>query len=118
MALDSYDCPLCNLNSDETFMHLFFHCPFAMSCWNVLGLAPFIQPELLQTLSVFKDVIHQSFFMEIIISMCWAIWSARNDSIFRGFQHSVSSAKATFRREMALVKLRARQNTNQCLIYG
>lgn len=93
VELESYNCALCHQDSDETLMHLFFHCPFAMSCWNALGLAPFVQSELLQTISVFGDLIHQPFFMEIIISMCWAIWTARNDLIFRNLQHSVGSVE-------------------------
>jgi hypothetical protein len=71
MELESYNCALCHLDTKESLMHLFFHCPFAMSCWNVLGLAHFVQGELLQTISVFKEQIHRPFvFMEIIISMC------------------------------------------------
>ena len=49
-----------------------------------------------------------TFFMEIIVAMIWAIWTARNDLIFRNLQQSVDSCKGTLRKELALVKLRAR----------
>lgn len=108
MELETYDCVLCHLNTEENLMHLFFHCPFSMCCWNTLGLATLIHDDLVTTLTAFKAQLRQPFFMEITICICWAIWSARNDSIFSGLQHSLSSCKATFRRELALVKLRAK----------
>jgi hypothetical protein len=37
-ALPSYDCVLCQLQLEETLEHLFLHCPFAISCWNLLHL--------------------------------------------------------------------------------
>ena len=108
MALECYSCVLCLL--DETLMHLFFHCPFALACWNTLWLAHLVESELLQTLAVFRDHLQRPFFMEIIISMCWAIWSSRNDNIFRSIQHSLASCKFIFRKGLALVKLRAKGN--------
>jgi hypothetical protein len=48
--------------------------------------------------------------MEVFISMCWAIWTNRNDSIFRSIQHSFSSCTSILRKELALVKLRAKDN--------
>jgi hypothetical protein len=94
MASESYFCALCHLDSDETLVHL------------TLGLAPFVQDDLLQTISAFKDFINKP--MEIIISMCWSIWFALNDLIFRNLQHSVGSTKVIFKKEMALVKLGAK----------
>lgn len=82
MDLESYNCVLCHLDAEESLLHLFFHCPFAASCWNVLGLAHLIQEDPFQTFSAFK---------EIVVAMCWAIWSARNDLIFRHQQHSIDS---------------------------
>jgi len=38
MALDDYNCPVCSLGSEETLLHLFLDCPFAMDCWATLGL--------------------------------------------------------------------------------
>lgn len=111
MELESYDCVLCHPSTEETLMHFFFfHCPFAVCCWNTLGLAPLIQDDLLDTLTAFKVHLGQPFFMEIIICMSWAIWAARNGNVFRGLQHSVASCKATFGRELALVKLRAKNS--------
>lgn len=105
--LENYNCVLCHLGTEESVLHLFLDCPFAMSCWDILGLAHLIQGNLLNTISEFKFHIHHPLFMEIIVSLCLAIWSARNDLIFRNIQHSVASCKFIFRKELALVKLRA-----------
>ena len=31
-----YSCVMCNLDLEEDIQHLFFHCPFATSCWRSL----------------------------------------------------------------------------------
>ena len=108
MELDNYNCVLCHFDIEETLLHLFFHCPFVVCCWSTLGLAPLIEDDLLNTLSAFRSHLQQPFFMDIIICMCWAIWIARNDSIFIGLQHSLTSCKFTFRKELVLVNLRAK----------
>ena len=38
-----------------------------MSCWNIFGLGHFIQADLLETTSAFRDQIQRLFFMEIIV---------------------------------------------------
>jgi hypothetical protein len=108
MVLEEYNCVLCHSAPEETLLHLFFHCPFAMACWNFLGLAHLILGDLQVTPSAFKDHLRIPIFMEIIICLCWSIWSAQNDSIFRNLQHSVMNCKHVFRRELALVKLRVK----------
>uniref|UniRef100_A0A8R7U6Y7 Reverse transcriptase zinc-binding domain-containing protein n=1 Tax=Triticum urartu TaxID=4572 RepID=A0A8R7U6Y7_TRIUA len=36
MVLSSYDCALCNDSTEETCHHLFWDCPFALHCWNII----------------------------------------------------------------------------------
>jgi hypothetical protein len=55
------------------------------------------------------------FYMEIIITMCWAIWMMRNDIIFRNIAHLVSRCKAVFK-EFALVILRARTSYQPSIV--
>lgn len=75
-----------------------------------LGLAHLIQDDIMDTIPLFKIHIHRPIFMEIIIAMFWAIWSARNDLIFRHIQHSVASCNFVFQQELARVKLRAKSD--------
>jgi hypothetical protein len=42
--------------------------------------------------------------------MFWAIWSIRNDAIFRNQHHSLQSCKFIFKQELAWVKLRAKRD--------
>jgi hypothetical protein len=49
-------------------------------------------------------------FMEIVISMLWAIWMQRNDCIFKNLQHSIQNCKIIFRKELAWLKLRAKED--------
>jgi hypothetical protein len=101
MELQSYNCVLYHLDTEESLHHLFLDCPSAMSCWNLLGLAHLIQGNIVDTLTLFKTQIHIPFFMEIIVAMFWAIWSARNDAIFRNQHHSLQSCKIVFKQELA-----------------
>jgi len=31
---------LCNNGTEETLLHLFFQCPLALACWNLLQVTP------------------------------------------------------------------------------
>jgi hypothetical protein len=53
--------------------------------------------------------------MDIIIIMCWSIWVERNSWIFNGEDPSVQICKATFKRELALVILRAKSRHKEDL---
>lgn len=51
--------------------------------------------------------------------MCWAIWMVRNDAIFRNIQSSIDGCRDHFKKEFALVLLRAKENTKDLMsIWG
>mgnify|MGYP002413802816 CR=1 FL=1 len=70
MYLESYNCALCGDDTEETSLHLFWDCPFAWSCWNVLtpskvkGISTY--DEILLTL----DQLPTDIAMEIVILDC------------------------------------------------
>jgi hypothetical protein len=106
-VIPSYDCVLCNPCVEETLEHLFLNCNFARSCWASLNLfIPLGDP--FDVLVSFRQQLNLSFFMDVIIIMSWSIWMARNDLIFNGQQPSLQSVKACFRKEFALVIIRAK----------
>jgi hypothetical protein len=49
------------------------------------------------------------FAMDIIIIMCWSIWSERNAWIFNNSDPSIANCKNTFKREFLVVILRAKE---------
>ena len=87
---------------------LLFHCPFATACWSLLfAVIPGTSDPCVIVESL-KMQLRQPFFMEIIVTMCWSIWMMRNDMIFRGIPHFILRCKEVFKKEFALVKLRAK----------
>ena len=107
MNLPDYSCVTCLAAIEESLEHLFIHCPFVISCWDAIGIQiGFDDP--FTTLEQLKLQLGVPFFMEIIILMNWCIWMQRNDFIFKGIQPSQVSYLQHFKKEFALVILRAK----------
>ena len=109
MHLDDFNCAVCSPTSEETRSHLFLDFQFAVECWSILGLVIHNSADPFDTITSFRVQLGVPFSMEIIISMSWAIWSVRNDAIFRNVQPQISNAKYHFRRDFAQVILRAKK---------
>lgn len=108
MHLDDFNCELCNMRVEETSEHLFLHCPFAQDCWGMFNLATDLYADLLQNVNALKTQLDSRFFMETITLICWVIWTARNELIFRGNQMSLTDCKDFFFKEGKLLKLRVK----------
>jgi hypothetical protein len=108
MHLAEYHCVLCHQAIDEDLLHLFFHCPFSIACWYTLRVLVPNSDDTCSIIESFRNQLNLPFFMEIIITMCWSIWTMRNDAIFRGIPHSVHRCKLFFRKEFARIILRAK----------
>ena len=63
MVLEDYNCILCSLTTEA----------FTMACWGSLGLVPSHHGDPFGAVVPFRNQLHMPFFMEVIISMCWAI---------------------------------------------
>ena len=114
MNLQNFNCVLCVGTTEESLLHLFLGCPFAFQCWNRMGIQvdPAVGP--FQNLQNLKNQLQVPFFMEIIILMCWTIWNARNDWIFRQVSPNLQLFKSCFREELHLLSLRMkRRNLTQ-----
>ena len=96
MELDNYNCVLCDLALEESLVHLFMACPFARSCWETLGLVIYQPSDPFGALVSFKNQLQLPFFMEIIVTMSWSIWTVHNDAIFQQVQPSIDHCKAVF----------------------
>ena len=96
MVLDSYACELCNTGQEETLEHLFFQCPFAVSCWNLLHLQVPLQATVLEIMDSLAAQLRTPIFMNILILLCWTIWCTRNGVIFDNQSASLPSCKVFF----------------------
>lgn len=110
MALQDYNCVLCNVVVEESLAHLFLECPFAIQCWGMINIQIDQQADPFQNLQNFKDQLRVPFFMEIIVLMAWTIWRSRNDLIFRQINPTLQVARQNFRAELQLLLLRAKQS--------
>jgi len=110
MILPDYNCVLCAGTTDETLRHLFLDCPFANQCWNWINVQIDHQLDPFQIIQSLKAQLQVPFFMEIIIIMCWVIWKARNDWIFRQMAPSLAFSKNAFREEMHWLSMRIKRD--------
>lgn len=109
MILPSYNCILCNEGIEESRDHLFLECKFARNCWALLGLTIVSSPELEERVTSLKSQLNVKFFMEIIIIMCWSIWTVRNDFIFRNIPAGCIRCVEIFKRIFKLLLWRAKK---------
>lgn len=108
MHLESYNCVLCLLNTEETCQHLFLLCPFAKQCWRIINIDIPINEDFPDITDYFKDRLQSQFFLAAVILVCWAIWSARNSLIFEGIQPTIGNARLLLQKEMLLLLHRVR----------
>jgi hypothetical protein len=78
----NFNCPICNMNVEETTFHLFFSCPFSAQCWAHLGINwDFNLPFHMMMIKV-RQQFNSKFFMEVFMLETWLIWKQRNNTIF------------------------------------
>ena len=106
MDLPTYNCPFCDQR--ETISHLFIHCYKAKICWASIGLTTNDQLNPFENLVQLKADISKPFFMEIIVIMCWVIWTIRNKKIFNNEDTMPHRCKILFQEEFAMVIHRAK----------
>jgi hypothetical protein len=116
MILENYNCVLCSSQAEETLEHLFFHCPFAASCWALLAIHSLDALSRFQAVEAFKLVFNKEFFMEVFILLCWIIWIEKNDLIFKGLQPSAMKCKVNLKKELALLCFRVRSRSELAFV--
>ena len=106
--LDSFNCVLCLQNTKETCQHLFLQCPFAKQCWEMIYVDIPLNETFPELSDYLKDRLHSQFFLTAVVLICWTIWTARNDLIFKGIQPSLPCARRLFSSEMLLLMHRVK----------
>jgi hypothetical protein len=82
-------------------------------CWEFINLHMPLNADFPDIINVMRDNLQTQFFMSAIILLCWAIWSARNDLIFKGVQPSLPACKATFLGALQLLNNRVNSRRAQ-----
>lgn len=108
MVLPNYNCVLRTQNVEETVLRLFLDCPFSKQCWSMFNLRVISRSSGFQVMESFIGQLAKPLFMEIIIIMCWSIWSVRNAYIFENEVPTVQNCKAAFKATFALLLRRAK----------
>jgi hypothetical protein len=89
--------------------------PLQKNCWNALGVTP---PNRLNADRATKSIKRQllvPFAMDIIIIMCWVIWTERNTWIFNNEPPQVNRCLITFKKEPKLVIHRGKRRLVQSM---
>lgn len=87
-------CPVCN-GEEETIMHALVTCQFAVQCWQ--RIIPDVQQEVGSDFYVWLEKVVWSLSQErsaVVVTICWAIWKARNDKHWNKKQVSLNSVIA------------------------
>jgi len=77
--------PLCQTESEST-LHCFMSCPFALSVWRLSSLDTLLTSCQASSFAlVIKQVLAQGNLVQVklFLILCWLIWSARNDKVWR-----------------------------------
>lgn len=107
---EGYNCALCQNSMEETIEHLFFDCPSAATRWFILGIVWEENVSIHEKIYIAKGDFQHPFFMEIFLIGAWCLWNERNNLIFNRKVPSLSSWKATFKKEVTDHFFRIKQN--------
>jgi hypothetical protein len=107
---NNFTCPLCNTGEEETFVHLFFKCPFSSSCWPRLNIAWSDASYTLDIISQAHSTHQGPLFFEKFIIGAWGIWKERNNLIFRDIRPARASWRERVYSDLLLLRFRAPQN--------
>lgn len=108
MNLESYNCVLCNSGIEETMDHLFLDFQFALNCWGLIGINLQNNIDIFEAINQIKLQSHPVFYLLVAILMCWAIWTVRNDLIFKVRPPDPLTAKEIFQKEIKILALRVK----------
>ncbi|XP_060960654.1 uncharacterized protein LOC133031222 [Cannabis sativa] len=92
----SSSCPVCK-SHPETTVHALLNCQLALHCWSTLGITLNI------TLSSFGNWLHEAFLkldedqVCRAVMLCWALWKARNATVWNKKQSSHTKILASAR---------------------
>lgn len=103
-------CALCNLSVEEWVHHHFVDCPFARICWDILHIDIPLNCSFPELFTQIKIQLNSQFSTEAAILLCWTIWTARNELLFKGNSLNLIGCRGIFFNELKLLKHRMKTN--------
>jgi hypothetical protein len=113
LFVDSQHCVLCNEDTQENMIHLFFQCDFSQNFWWRLGEEWNTELEVIDMIMDAKKDQLTVFFNEAMIVGCWSIWNQRNSIIFDGKLVDPDSCFSFFRESISLIRHRVRPSLRE-----
>lgn len=113
--LPSYSCELCHFDSEETTLHLFWDCPFALSCRDSIITHKNIGISVLDEIIFLTQALPTPIAMEIVIIGCWQLWMQRNSKIFKTQPPLVTSWRRLLKIDLLLVRHRVKRKFEDIL---
>jgi hypothetical protein len=113
---DGPHCVLCDQNVLETRDHLFFLCPFAVNCWNRIGIFWDCSLSISDRLLEARRLLAKPFFLEVFASSAWNIWIERNGIIFKQLTPSSGRWRVKFQSTLLLHQYRLKNSLVQPLL--
>ncbi|KAL8114965.1 hypothetical protein AgCh_021696 [Apium graveolens] len=87
-------CPVCNVE-EKTIIHALVTCPFANQCWQ--RVIPDVQQEFGRGFEGWLEKVMNSINKDrrvVVVTVCWAIWKARNEKHWNKKQVSLNDLLA------------------------
>ncbi|RCV38510.1 hypothetical protein SETIT_8G148500v2, partial [Setaria italica] len=85
---------------EEDISHLFFECPFAISCWQKLGIHWQQSTCLHDRIARTRQAMQLPYFMVIFIIAAWELWNLRNGKIFEGNSVTMNLWTVRFKKQI------------------
>uniref|UniRef100_A0A453T9S6 Reverse transcriptase zinc-binding domain-containing protein n=1 Tax=Aegilops tauschii subsp. strangulata TaxID=200361 RepID=A0A453T9S6_AEGTS len=103
IILPNYKCELCNCSTEETTLHVFWDCPFALSCWDSITQDRKRGVNVLDEITIMAESFSSHFSMNIVIMGSWHIWMQRNSKLFQAKTPSLQSWRTQLRNDLLLI---------------
>lgn len=99
---------MCDEDTDETMLHLFFTCDFSQNLWWKIGEEWNTDLLLLDMIMDAERRSFNPFFKIAMIAGCWSLWNHRNSIIFDNQQRSLDICYNFFKSSIQEIRHRVK----------